>query len=142
MAIRSYNSEVTQTASTADVALERLRNLEIVNRYTGATLTDASNTVLGTTDNFVTLEALNSAGQNLEQWIQAGVSGSSSPYTYANTEANFVVDAGQSNRLVTATIGSTGIGVYAVIGKTIVIDGTFLYLQQQLGFTCSSSTVA
>ena len=54
MAIQSYNSEITRTASTTDVALERLRNLEIVNRFTGETLTDASNTVLGTTDNFVT----------------------------------------------------------------------------------------
>ena len=65
MAVQSYNP-VTRTAGTAADALERLRNLEIVSRFDGSSLTDASNTVLGTTDNFVTISANRNVGAGSE----------------------------------------------------------------------------
>ena len=65
MAVQSYNP-ATRTAGTTADALERLRNLEIVNRFDGSSLTDASNTVLGTTDNFVTIGANRNVGTGSE----------------------------------------------------------------------------
>ena len=96
MAIRSYNP-ATRTAGTTADALERLRNLEIVSRFDGATIADASNTVLGSTDNFVTISA---------------------------------------NRNVST------VGVHAVIGKTIFIDGNVTLAANAAGvhfqfFNCS-----
>ena len=56
MAIQSYNP-VVRTAGTTEQALERLRNLEIVDRFTGETLVDRTNDVYGTTANFITVSA-------------------------------------------------------------------------------------
>ena len=54
MAIQSYNP-VVRAAGTTEQALERLRNLEIVDRFTGETLVDRTNDVYGTTANFITV---------------------------------------------------------------------------------------
>ena len=65
MAIRQYNaSPTTRAAGTSAEALERLRNFEIVERYTGASLTNSTSFLTGNTHELTSAVNINTVGHH------------------------------------------------------------------------------